>query len=248
MIKPAMLSPQDEVNEFAHIFDAPLVTKGWTWLPVTQLVTWAIMFREAGRLHPNWKWHQRLGMATLTMPVILGSEWCHNLAHAAAAQWVGKPTDAIRLNWGMPLLVYYDTEDPGVTPRQHVVRALGGPLVNIFFWGFAAFFRRFTTSGTLAREVADIATNTNLFLIVAGMTPQPWFDGGTALKWALVTRGQTLAGADRTVRHVNSVAAAGMGIGAVVARNKRRPLLAAFLALMAALSLSVATGLFREKR
>jgi hypothetical protein len=211
MIKPAMLSPQDEVNEFAHIFDAPLVTKGWTWLPVTQLVTWAIMFREAGRLRPNW-------------------------------------TDAIRLNWGMPLLVYYDTEDPGVTPRQHVVRALGGPLVNIFFWGFAAFFRRFTTSGTLAREVADIATNTNLFLIVAGMTPQPWFDGGTALKWALVTRGQTLAGADRTVRHVNSVAAAGMGIGAVVARNKRRPLLAAFLALMAALSLSVATGLFREKR
>jgi hypothetical protein len=248
MIKPEMLSPQDEVTEVAYIFDAPLVTKGWTWLPLTQLITWAIMVREAGRLHPDRKWHQRLGIAALTMPIILGSEWCHNLAHAAAAQWVGKPTDAIHINWGMPLLIYYDVEDPDVTPQQHMIRALGGPLINALFLGFAAIFRRFTTYGTPARDVADAATNTNLFLILAGMTPQPWFDGGTALKWSLVAQGQTPARADKTVRHVNGVAAAGMGIGAAVACKKRRPLLAALLVLMAALSLSVATGLFREKK
>ena len=48
------------------------------------------------------------------MPIVLGSEWCHNLAHAAAARAIGKPVDAIRITWGMPLLVYYDINDKNV--------------------------------------------------------------------------------------------------------------------------------------
>jgi len=65
---------------------------------------------------PERSWLQSLGIGALTMLVVLGSEWCHNLAHAAAARMVGKPMDAIRITWGMPLVVYYDINDENVTP------------------------------------------------------------------------------------------------------------------------------------
>jgi Zn-dependent protease len=247
MIKPEVVAPGEDVDVVGYIFDAPLVTKGRTWLPLTQLVTWLVMAREAGRLHPERNWFQRLGVASMTMPVILGSEWCHNLAHAAAAKGVGHPVDAIRITWGMPLLIYYDTEDPDVTPRQHIIRAIGGPVINTIFWGIAVILRRFSSFGNPSRDVADAAVGMNLLLTIAGMTPQPYLDGGVALKWALVEKGRTLADSDQTVQKANGVAAAGMGIGAAVAFKKRKKFLGALMALMAALSVGVAAGLLKEK-
>ena len=111
-------SPTPDIQTLGHLLDAPLVAKGWTWFPLTQFITWLLMAREAGRLHPDRSWSERLSIAALTMPLILGSEWAHNLAHAAAAKAVGKPVDAIRIAFGMPMLVYHDIEDPTVTPRR----------------------------------------------------------------------------------------------------------------------------------
>jgi hypothetical protein len=78
MIKPQVLSPEEDVHVIATLFDAPLVTKGLSWLPLTQGITWAIMAREAGRLHPQRSWLQRLVVGGMTMAVILGSEWCRH--------------------------------------------------------------------------------------------------------------------------------------------------------------------------
>ena len=36
MIKPAIISPNESVNQVGEIFDTPYVTKGWTWLPLTE--------------------------------------------------------------------------------------------------------------------------------------------------------------------------------------------------------------------
>jgi Zn-dependent protease len=248
MIKPEVLSIEDNVTLLAHVFDAPLVTKGWSWIPLTQLVTWLIMVREAGRLHPNRSWFERMRVAGVTMPVILGSEWIHNLAHAAAARWVGKPVDAIRINFGMPLLVYHDLEDPTVAPRQHVLRALGGPLVNLIFLVVASCVRPFTAFGSLARDAVDAGRGVNLTLLIAGLLPQPWLDGGAALKWLLVDRGRALTEADAVVRKANGAAAFGLGAAAVRALEKGQKLLGASLSLMAGLSLAVAIGALREKR
>lgn len=246
MIKPQVLSPEDDVHVVATIFDAPLVTKGLSWLPITQLITWGIMSREAGRLHPGRSWAQRLGVGGMTMMVILGSEWCHNLAHAAAARWVGHPADAIRINLGMPLLVYYDIEDPDVTPRQHLLRALGGPLLNALFWGTACLLRKLTRQGTAARDVADAAVSMNAFLSVGGMLPIPYIDGGTVLKWALVENGDVPAAADETVKVVNTFTAAGLAGAAALAFKRRKRFLGGILALLGATALLVGTGLLRE--
>ena len=85
MIKPQALSPDQSFTTVGRVFDTPLVVVDKTWLPLTEIVVWGIMTREAGRLHPERKWPNRLGVGALTMSAILGSEWCHNLAHAAAA-------------------------------------------------------------------------------------------------------------------------------------------------------------------
>jgi len=247
VIKPEEIS-QGEVDVVGRVFNAPLVTKGWTWLPMTQLITWGIMVRETGRKHPDWHWLTRFVVGTLNMNVILGSEWCHNLAHAAAAKWVGEPVDCIRVSWGMPMLVYYDIEDPNVPPRHHIIRSLGGPLINAIFSGIGLILKRFANKDSPVREVIDTAVAANIFLFVAGMTPIPFLDGGTALKWSLVDMGQTLDDADKIIRNVNVVSGAVMGAGAVIAFNKRKNLLGLFLTCMAGLSFGVATRLFKEKK
>jgi Zn-dependent protease len=246
MIIPEDIS-QGKVDFIGQVFDAPLVAKGKTWLPLTQLAAWGIMVCEAGRKRPEQNWRTRIWVGALSMGVMLGSEWCHNLAHAAAAKWVSKPVDCIRVSWGMPLLVYYDTEDPEVTPSQHIIRSLGGPLVNIIFIGIGTIMKRFVSDDSPAREVVNTAIGTNCFLIAAGMTPLPFLDGGAALKWTLVDRGHTLENADMVIRKVNAVSGTGMGAGAAVAFKKNKTLLGVLLSCMAFLSFGVATGLFKEK-
>jgi len=247
VIKPAVVSPGEEVDVRGHIFKAPLVTKGLTWLPLAQLVTWLIMIREAGRLHPERTWFQRMGVAALTMPVILGSEWCHNLAHAAVARFVGHPANAIRINWGMPLLVYFDEEDPAITPRLHITRALGGPAINAIFLVVASILRWCTRPRSTARDVTDAAIGMNAFLVTGGMLPIPYIDGGAVLKWALVANGRTPAQADEALKQVNAITAAGLGAGAAVAYRRRKRFLSGILAMFAGTALMIATGLLREK-
>jgi Zn-dependent protease len=181
------------------------------------------------------------------MSVILGSEWCHNLAHAAAAKWVGHPADAIRITWGMPLLVYFDIEDHDVTPRIHMVRALGGPITNTIFWGTSLLFSRIIKKETIARDVIDAALGMNAFLVLAGMLPIPGIDGGVVLKWALVDKGQTPSQADETIRKVDIAIAAALGTGAALAFKRRKRFLGGIFAMFAGIALVTGVGLLREK-
>lgn len=246
MKKPPIVSPGEEVTTLGSVFSAPLVGKGKTWLPLVQLVAWPVMAHVAKKRHPERTWLQSFGIAALTTPVMLGSEWCHNLAHAAAAQWVGKPVDAVRVTWGMPLLVYHDINDPEVTPCQHILRALGGPVFNVLMLPVALFFRRLTRAGSAARDVADVAVGTNIFLPAVGMLPIPGIDGGPVLKWSLVAWGKTIEEADLAVRKVDGALAPVFAAGAAVAFKKRRWLVGALLGQFAALAFSIAVGLFRE--
>jgi len=247
MIKPKALAPNQEFSTVGQIFDAPLVVVRKTWFPLTEIAVWGIMAWEAGRLHPERNWLTRLGVGLLTMPAILGSEWCHNLAHAAAAKLVGHPTDAIRITWGMPLLVYHEIEDSNVTPRKHIIRALGGPMINTTLLIISTLLYPSTKNGSPARDVVDAALGMNAFLVLAGMLPIPALDGGAIFKWVLVEKGQTLAQADEIIRKVDAVTAAGLGACAVVTFKKRKRLLGAILAIFAAIALVMGLGLLKEK-
>ncbi|HSR30537.1 MAG TPA: hypothetical protein VLY63_08220 [Anaerolineae bacterium] len=246
MKKPAVVRPADEVTTVGRVFGTPLVVKGKTWLPLTELAVWPVMAWLAGRDRSDRTLWQRLGIGALTTVVILGSEWCHNLAHAAAARLVGKPMDALRIVWGMPLVVYYDIGDEKVTPREHILRALGGPVCNALLLPFALMFRRFTRESSALRDVADAAVGMNAFLSTASLLPIPGIDGGPILKWSLVERGYTPEAADATVRGVNRVMSGSLGFAAGIAFQKRRWFLGSILALFAALAMALGFGLVEE--
>ena len=147
MIKPTFLEPQDRPTVVGNVFSTPLVVKGWTSLPVIELVMWAILSWVAGRKRPDWSWRKRACAGAMTTTIMLGSEWCHNLAHAAVAHKIGRPVDAIRIFWGTPLLIYYDINDQQVTPCQHILRALGGPVFNALMVPICWLARRLTRRG-----------------------------------------------------------------------------------------------------
>ena len=244
--KPAAMKQDDEVTKIGEVFATPVVVKGLTWLPLTELVVWGIMAWVAGRGHPERSWLKRLGLGALTMPVILGSEWCHNLAHAAAAYFIGKPMDALRVTWGMPVVFYHDVNDESVTPRQHIVRALGGPLFNAVLLTLAVIVKQFTRHGSVGREVAHTAVGMNLFLSTVSLLPIPGIDGGPILRWALVDQGYDLEGADEMVRQVDKITGVGLGVGAVAAFQQKRRFIGIILAMFSVIALAFGWGLIRE--
>jgi Zn-dependent protease len=246
MKKPVVVRSVDEVNIIGRVFGTPLVVKGKTWFPLTELALWPLMAWLAGRGRADRAWWQRIGIGALTTAFILGSEWCHNLAHAAAALLVGKPMDALRIVWGMPLVVYHDIGDMTVTPREHILRALGGPVCNALLLPFALMFQRFTRENSALRDVANAAVGMNTFLSTASLLPIPGIDGGPILKWSLVAQGYTPETADETVRGVNQVMSGGLGFAAGVALHRRRWFLGSILALFAGLALAFGFGLLEE--
>ena len=246
MKKPAVVHPTDEVTTVGTVFNTPLVAKGKTWYPVTQLIIWPIMAWVAKKRLPERSWLQSLGIGALTMPIVLGSEWCHNLAHAAAACMVGKPMDAIRITWGMPLVVYYDINDETVTPRQHIIRALGGPVFNVLVLPAALLAKHHTDPQSVTRDMANAAVGTNAFLPAVGLLPIPGIDGGPILKWSLVEKGQTPEEADKIVRKVDGGLGILLTLAGVLSFKKRRWLVGGLLMQLAALALSIALGIFKE--
>src|SRR4030042_4456504 len=203
MIKPAFLRSEDRPTTIGHVFGAPLVVKGISWLPMLELAAWGILSVVASRKKPGWSRSKRVTAGALTSLILFGSEWCHNLAHTAVAHRIGKPVDAIRIFWGTPLLIYYDINDQQVNPRQHILRASGGPIFNALMVPISWLAKRFTKKGTLTRYAADFALGTNIFIATIALLPIPGIDGGPLLKWSLVDKGHTPQEADETLRKVN---------------------------------------------
>jgi Zn-dependent protease len=247
MRKPGALLSGDEAQRVGTVFGTPLVVKGYTWLPLVQLLTWLVMIWQAGRRRPGRSWLERAGVAALTMLTLLGSEWGHNLAHAAAAKAIGKPMDAMRVFLGMPLCVYYDINDVTVTPRQHIARSLGGPLFNVSLLLAALVGGKFTGPNSVAREVADVAVGMNAFSASVAMLPIPGIDGGSILKWALVKRGLTPQQADERVCKVDGILGVLLTLGSAAALRFGHYFAGAFLAFMGLVSFGVAKGAIKEQ-
>lgn len=248
MIKPPIVRPEEDITTVGEVFGAPLVVKGRTWLPLTQLVTWGFLTQWASNRNPKRSWQRNLVAGAFSMAILLGSEWCHNLAHAAAAKLVGKPVDAIRITWGMPLLVYHDINDPTVTPSQHIIRALGGPVLNTLLLLFAWLGQRLTQTGSILRDVTDTAVRMNAFLCTVSLLPIPGLDGGPLLKWSLVKKGWSVKDADETVRKVNWGVGGAAVSASVVAFRRRRPIIGLLCAMIAGVALAIATKLLKEQK
>ncbi|MBN1373260.1 MAG: hypothetical protein JW987_15090 [Anaerolineaceae bacterium] len=229
-----------------YFFGTPLKVRFPQSIPANQWIWWGVLTWDNCKRHPQRPFVLRLWTGFWSMVVLLGSEWCHNLAHAAVARAIGKPMDEIHVILGLPRVVYHTLNDTSVTPRQHMLRAAAGPLFNLLALALAWVGRRLTRPDTPARDIANVAAITNAAIAGAGMLPIPGIDGGAMLKWGLVAKGRSIEQADRVVRKTNLGLCGGMAGVCAVATRRRKPLIAVLAGLLAALTLAVGMGWIKE--
>lgn len=119
------------------------------------------------------------------MLIALSADIGHALAHTFSAKVAKAPMDEILLGLDMPRTIYYDN---AVEPRQHVIRALGGPIYNALYLVVSIIWRSNSPSGSPRRFLAEIACVVNGILFVGSLLPIPGVDGGTIRKWCQVNR------------------------------------------------------------
>ena len=178
------------------------------------LFTWL-----AARRHPTWPWPKRLLSAVSAAAAALSADVGHAAAHTVSARRAGAPMDYILLWQGMPQTIYLDDDVP---PRAHIERSLGGPALNAAGLLVSLLLRPLAPRDTILRDALDAAALSHGLLLGGALLPLPMVDGGVILKWTLVERGHTPAGADAFVRQADlALGTAGITAGAAFAVARR---------------------------
>lgn len=241
---------QKQVNGaeiITRIGATPVTKRGFTWIPLSQFFVWIFFTRNASKRKPDSSLFQWASEGFLKMAVMLGSEWCHNLAHLVASNLINKPMDQLRIQFGMPRCVYHEINDLDVAPRQHLIRSLAGPVINLILLPITGFFRLINKPDSIAGETAKTAYQTNLFLSLVSLLPIPGIDGGPILKWSLVDRGCSVEEADEVVRKVNGPLAILLGLFSSRAFAKKNILAGALSGMLGLISLSIFAGWLKEQ-
>lgn len=249
-----MIEKDPGFDQFGHeevigkLGETEITRRRIVWLPISQFISWGLFSRASKRRNPGRSWLRAGLEGFCQMLVMLGSEWGHNLAHLLSSHLVDKPMDQFRIQLGLPRCVYHQLNDREVTPREHLARALGGPIFNLLVLPFAAAAKCLTKKETIAGMTARTAWDTNLLLAVISWLPIPGIDGGPILNWSLVDRGRTPQEADEIVRKVNGPLAVLLGLISSTAFMKKKPVLGIFSLMLGGISLSVFTGWLKRKR
>lgn len=154
-----------------HFLGVPVTVKPIVPIPYT--LFGAVIYAVARRMRvPQPGWTALLG--TL---VGLEADWLHTAGHVVSARLADAPMDYIR--WGLlPVNGYHDQD---VTPQQHIGRSVGGLVASAV--GALAYWLLWRLLGkTFLGRLALIGLIANLVLLVGGLTPLPFFDGGVILK------------------------------------------------------------------
>jgi Zn-dependent protease len=247
MKKPIFLSKDDPIWDVARLYNVPLVIRqDVSALPLSQVVSIAIFHRQLSKRFPTLNQGQKLIWSFSCTFALLGSEWGHNLAHALTSILINKPVDAIRIHFGMPLLIYFEPSDPEVTPKQHMLRAIGGPVFNLMTLPPLYMLYRSMKPDTPSCYLARLAFDTNAFLALVSLSPLPPLDGGPLFKWALVHKGKSNNDAEKVVRYTNGLAAILFSVMAWFYRIRAKNLLAIIFGLLGMTSLAIALGWLDE--
>jgi hypothetical protein len=187
------------------IFGTPVKVKETVLAPVVLL--WGGLTWWGMRRHPKRGLGHGLLIGFLTLLVLTIVDIGHALAHIFSARYARAPMDEVLITANMPRTLYWNND---VSPDQHRLRALGGPIFNALAFLLSLTIYRLVPRNSLARELSGWSTLGHGLLFILCLVPLPVVDGGTLLKWTLVARGRSQADADELVRRID------LGIAALV--------------------------------
>jgi len=129
----------------------------------------------------------------------------HALAHSFSAKFAAAPMDEIRLGLDMPRTIYYNND---IEPRQHILRALGGPIFSAIGFLVSIIWRLLSPAKSISRQLADISCISHGLILLGVFFPHPAVDGGTVLKCSLIEKGKEPEEVEKITRN----ASVGFGI------------------------------------
>ncbi|MEP7288511.1 MAG: hypothetical protein ABI947_22390 [Chloroflexota bacterium] len=172
-----------------------------TFVPVV-LVVWGVVTWLGLYWHPGRGFWQGLGIGFMAALLLFVAEVGHAFAHIFSARYAKAPMDEIYLAADMPRTLYWNNE---VSPDQHRLRAVGGPLFNTLGFFLSLAIYAVAPGNSILRELATWSAFGHGYLMIASLIPVPIFDGGTLLKWTLVARGTTETESDKIIRKIDWV-------------------------------------------
>ena len=122
--------------------------------------------------------------ALVCVAIHYGSELLHQLGHAVAARRTGHPMRGVRYVSWLAFSVYPENEPP-LSGRVHIRRALGGPLASFGVTLFCLVLVLASRAwGELAFLIALFAFLDNLLVFSIGsLVPLSFNDGGSIRHW-----------------------------------------------------------------
>jgi Zn-dependent protease len=215
----------------AVIDDTPFVIQPKTMIGLAMIGVAAYV---AARLHrPRWSRPSQIVLALFWFTLYEIADSLHSIGHIRSARQVGAKMDQVLLVWGIQVTQYSQSD---VTPRQHIGRAIGGPLMTgaltLSAMPLYTLFGRIPIIGALV----ECWLICNALILTAALTPTPNFDGASILKWATVIRTGEEALGDEAVQQAGSLVIAGFGLASLllILRGKWRASLGALGAGIAA--------------
>lgn len=112
------------------------------------------------------------------------SELVHQLGHAGAARRTGYPMRGVRFVHLLGLSVY-PKDEPPLSGKTHIRRALGGPAVSLIVTILALLILLIAQNigGMFFWIALWFFLDNFLFFFLGALLPLPFTDGGTLVKW-----------------------------------------------------------------
>lgn len=177
------------------------------------LALWGILTWLGISWHPGRSLWQAVLIGLASVLLMLPADFGHAVAHIFSARFARAPMDEILISEGMPRTLYWQND---VSPNTHRLRALGGPIFNVFGLTLSLLVYAAAPGASLARELAAWSATGHGLILVLSLMPLPVVDGGTLLKWTLVARGQDPAQADGVIRRIDWVVGIIAGIAGLI--------------------------------
>jgi len=203
------------------------------------IAIWAGMSWLMGVKHPSWAWPKRIFSGALAGSALIFADVGHAFAHTFSARAAGAPVDQIQLSSGMPRTIYFDQS---VTPRTHILRALGGPLFSAFGLVMSLVLRLLIPRNSISFEVAEWSSVGHGLIFAGSLAPLPVVDGGSILKWTLVESGKSPDEADQIVQQAGIATGFAATTAGAAFATRRKWLPAAGLLAAGLVAIAVAKG------
>ncbi len=191
-----------------RIFGTPVKAKTIAVVTIMAVV-WEVVTWLQLHWHPERGFWQGLLIGLVTTILLLAVEFGHTLAHIFSARYAGAPMDEILITADMPRTLYSNND---VSPNVHRLRALGGPIFNLMGLLLGLAIYGIASGNSIIKELAGWWALGHGLQLIMSLSPLPFVDGGTILKWTLVERGKTEREADKLVRQIDW----GLGIMLVI--------------------------------